>query len=534
MQNIVFVIGGVISSVGKGVLTSSLGMLLKKQKLKILLKKIDPYFNVDAGTMNPIQHGEVFCTADGFETDLDIGHYERFMGEKFNRISSITSGQIFYNVINDERKGRYIGATVQAIPHITDSIIKNILNTGGKKYDFIIVEIGGTIGDIEISIFLEACRQIKAKAKCCFILVTHVPYLKTSHEYKSKPTQRSFFELSASGIIPDFIILRSEDKIPEKFHQKISYKVNITKENLINLPNLTNKFEVPLYLRSLDFDKKVTNFFNLDNKLVNLDYLTNLNQKIKESHTKIFIKIVGKYTKLPDAYISITEAIELSIFLRKFKPVIEFISSQNINKSNVKSILGEADAVIIPGGFGTDGIAGKLIAIRYCRENNVCTLGICLGFQLMVLEYIQNVLNIKNVSNAEIDPDSEEHLFIAADENVITNKEGKVGGSMILGEQQCLIKENTKASHIYNSDTCTERFRHRYVFNGRFLNLINTDSKASFDIFTKNNEPVFFSIKNHVFYCGCQFHPEFNFKLIKEHLLFKNFIKSTLNNKLNL
>ncbi|MBO8461261.1 MAG: CTP synthase, partial [Firmicutes bacterium] len=475
----IFVTGGVVSSLGKGISASSLGLLLKKHGLKVFMQKFDPYLNIDPGTMSPYQHGEVFVTEDGTETDLDLGHYERFIDENLTRESSVTSGRIYKHVLDKERKGDYLGSTIQVIPHITDEIKRRIkLAETKSNADVIITEIGGTVGDIESLPFIEAIRQFRIERgydNVLFIHNTLVPYLKSSEELKTKPTQHSVKELQSYGIQPDVIILRSEKKVNDAQKSKISMFCNIAKEAVFEALDQRIIYEIITSLYNQGFDKYVLKRMNFEEKYqkdISLDDFKELIKNIKNLKKELNIAIVGKYVELHDAYISITESLKHSGYKYDSKINISWINSENINEDNVKENLDVCDGVVIPGGFGVRGTEGKLAAIKYCRENDKPLLGICFGFQLALIEYAKNVLHIEGANSTELDENCKNNIIDYLPQQY---KGIDLGGTMRLGAYDCVLNKESLSYSLYEKDQISERHRHRYEFNNKYLDLFKND-----------------------------------------------------------
>ncbi len=529
MAKFIFVTGGVVSGLGKGITAASLGRLLKQRGISVSAQKLDPYMNVDPGTMSPYQHGEVFVTEDGAETDLDLGHYERFIDENLTKFSNLTSGRVYWNVLNRERNGGYLGQTVQIIPHITNEI-KEFIYKGAENSgsDVIITEIGGTIGDIESQSFLEAIRQITlevGRENCLSIHVTLVPYLDCSHEHKSKPTQHSVKELQALGINPDIIVMRADEPIGEGIKDKIALFCNVKRECVIENLTIPSLYEAPLMLHEQGLDEVVCKKFGWDDKKADLTEWTQMVEGINHRDKTTKIAIVGKYTKLHDAYLSIMESLRHAGFLHGTHIRLLWIDSEEVTEENVKEQLGEAEGILIPGGFGDRGIEGMITAAKYGRENNIPVFGICLGMQIMTIEYARNVLGYKDAHSKEFDEHTT-HPVIALMETQkgITVK----GGTMRLGAYPCKIKEGTKLMEAYQQENIQERHRHRFEFNN--------DYKADFEengltiCGTSPDESLVEAVEYtpNEFHVGVQFHPEFKSRPNKPHALFCKFVESTL------
>lgn len=526
---LIFVTGGVVSGLGKGITAASLGRLLKARGLKISAQKLDPYMNVDPGTMSPYQHGEVFITEDGAETDLDLGHYERFIDEDLNKYSNLTSGKVYWNVLNKERNGEYLGETVQVIPHITNEI-KKFIYTACKTSDadVVITEIGGTIGDIESQPFLEAIRQITieiGRENCLFIHVTLVPYLKGSGEHKSKPTQHSVKELQSLGINPNIIVTRSDEPIDESIRQKIALFCNVKPDCVIENLTLPILYEAPIMLHENGLDKVVCRELNLDTPEPDLSQWHDMLSRIRQRNKKTNITIVGKYVRLHDAYLSIMEALSHAGYDCGTKVHLNWIDSEDITEDTVDELLKNSNGILIPGGFGSRGIEGKITACKYARINDIPYLGICLGMQIAVIEYARNVLGLTNANSREFS-ELEENLVI----DLMPDQLGNIpkGGTMRLGSYPCIIKDNTIMSKAYKKNTISERHRHRYEFNNKFReSLVNVGLLIS-GTSPDNGIVETVEIPGNKFFVGVQFHPEFKSRPNRPHPLFLEFIKTSL------
>ena len=532
MTKYIFVTGGVVSGLGKGITAASLGRLLKARGLKVAAQKLDPYINVDPGTMSPYQHGEVFVTNDGAETDLDLGHYERFIDEDLNKYSNLTTGKVYWNVLNKERRGEYLGSTVQVIPHITNEIKEFIYSVGKKTdADVVITEIGGTTGDIESQPFLEAIRQVSLEVgseNSLFIHVTLVPFLRGSDEHKTKPTQHSVKELQGMGIRPDIIVLRCDEPLEENIFKKIAMFCNVKDDCVIENRTIPVLYEAPLMLEEHDFSLIVCRELGLWTKAPNLTEWTDMVNKIKTLKNKVTVAIVGKYVQLHDAYLSVAEALRHAGYHHSAEVKIEWVDSETITKENVAQKLGNCDGIIVPGGFGSRGIEGKIITAEYARVNDVPYLGICLGMQTAVIEFARNVCSMADADSGEFNNNSSHKVIdFLPDQNDSVNK----GGTLRLGAYPCKIKEGTKMYECYGTDYVEERHRHRYEFNNEFREeLINaglTVSGTSPDDYIV--EAV--EIEQNRFYVGVQFHPEFKSRPNKPHPLFSGLVKASLNKK---
>lgn len=529
MKKYIFVTGGVVSGLGKGITAASLGRLLKARGLKVAAQKLDPYINVDPGTMSPYQHGEVFVTEDGAETDLDLGHYERFIDENLNKYSNLTTGKVFWNVLNKERRGEYLGATVQIIPHVTNEIKEFIYRVGKETdADVIITEIGGTIGDIESQSFIEAVRQVSlevGRENSLFIHVTLVPFLSGSDEHKSKPTQHSVKELQGMGVNPDIIILRCDKPLEDNIFNKIALFCNVPKDCVIENRTLPNLYEAPLMLEQSKFSEVVCRRLGIETHGIDLTEWTAMVDKIKNLTAEVNIALVGKYVALHDAYLSVAEALRHAGYEYGVKVNILWTDSEKITEKNVEKILSKADGIIVPGGFGNRGIEGKILAAKYAREKDVPYLGICLGMQIAVIEFARHVCGMKDANSGEFDTQST-HKVIDFLEN--QSDEVNKGGTLRLGACLCKIKEGTKIHECYGETEIYERHRHRYEFNNRFREelernglVIGCTSPDGVLVETVEN-------KNCRFFIGAQYHPEFKSRPNRPHPLFKGLIKNSI------
>ncbi len=528
----VFITGGVVSGLGKGITAASLGRLLKNRGYKVTIQKFDPYINIDPGTMSPFEHGEVFVTDDGAETDLDLGHYERFVDENLTKNSSITTGRIYSNVIEKERKGDYLGRTVQVIPHITNEIKENVYSFEQDDIDIVITEIGGTVGDIESLPFLEAIRQIgleKAPEDVIYIHVTLLPYIFGSNEIKSKPTQHSVKELQSLGIKPDILVCRTEADIPESIKDKLALFCNVRKSSVI--PNKTADclYAVPLMLEQEGLAREVCEKLHLEK--TNPDnyeweeMIKNI-RNIDEDKT-VTIAIVGKYIQLEDSYLSVSESITHAGFANHVKTKIKFIDSETITKENVKEMLNGLDGIIVPGGFGNRGIEGKIQTIRYARENKIPFLGICLGMQMAVVEFAKHVLGLEDANSAEFDEICKNPVIHIMDDQVGINKKG---GTMRLGAYPCTIKDNTIAKNIYGVSNISERHRHRYEFNNDYKERIENAGMICSGTSPDGRLVEIVEIPDHPFFIAGQFHPEFKSRPNRPSPLFKALVKAAKEN----
>ena len=535
MSDYIFVTGGVVSALGKGVTSASLGAILESRGLRVGMMKLDPYLNVDPGTMSPYQHGEVFVTEDGTETDLDLGHYERYVSTTTGKHSNYTAGKIYETVIAKERRGDYLGATVQVIPHVTDEIKKSIVK-GSQGYDITIVEVGGTVGDIESLPFIEAIRQMgiyKDGYEVAYVHLTLVPYIKASAEIKTKPTQHSVRELRAIGIQPDALVCRSELPLPKEHFDKIALFTNVDKNAVISAHDAEDIYQIPLILRDQGLDDIIVEKLKLDVPKADLTPWENVFKASKESDSKVKIAMVGKYVDFKDSYISLSEALRHAGFKNKKNVEIAYVESEDIQK-NGTDCLSKMDAILIPGGFGDRGIEGMIQSIEYARKNSIPFLGICLGMQAAVIEYARNVLGYNDANSTEFNQDSSSPVIAMITEWM--NEDGstenrdetsELGGTMRLGAQECLLKEGTKAKKIYDAESVIERHRHRYEFNNTYLEELQKDVLV-FSGFSKDGLAEMIEIDDHPWFIACQFHPEFTSSPLRGHPLFQSFIKAAV------
>lgn len=524
----IFITGGVISGLGKGITAASLGRLLKNRGYKVTIKKFDPYINVDSGTMNPYQHGEVFVTKDGAETDLDLGHYERFLDEDLWASSNITTGKLYWNVLNKERRGDYLGATVQVIPHITDEIKRNIFDfEKNNLVDIVITEIGGTVGDIESQPFLEAIRQIGVEkpGDVLYIHVTLIPTVPGSLELKTKPTQHSVKELLSLGIQPNIIVCRSDYEISENMLEKISLFCNVKKQDVIE--NLTAKYiyEVPLKLEASGLCLRVCEHLNLEKKEPNNSKWEEILKKQDSAKKETVIGLVGKYVELLDAYLSVVEALNHAGIYNDSKVRIKYINSDFLKYEDCAKFLEDCDGVIVPGGFGTRGISGIIEAIKYCRENNKPCFGICLGMQTMIIEYFKNVVGLRDVNSAEFEKNAENKVI---DIMKSQEKSNKKGGTMRLGVYSCKLRKNSMCEKIYNAEVIEERHRHRYEFNNKYREYLEEGDLKITGVCLKEDLVEIVELSKHCWFVGVQFHPEFKSRPNRPHPLFCSFVAECL------
>ena len=538
MARYVFVTGGVVSSLGKGLSSASLASLLQLRGFKVRIRKLDPYLNVDPGTMNPFQHGEVFVTDDGAETDLDIGHYERFTGISATRSDNITTGGIYSDIIKKERKGDYLGGTVQVVPHVTD-LIKKFISYDVKNEDFIICEIGGTVGDIESLPFLEAIRQFSndiGRNNSLFIHLTLVPYMKASGELKTKPTQHSVKELRSLGIQPDIIICRSEKKIPIAERKKISLFCNVDISNVIETVDVRTIYEAPISFHKEKLDDRVLSYFKMKNKKApNLAKWKNITSKVLGSKKDVNIGIIGKYVNLKDAYKSLDEALIHGGISNNLKVNLTRIDSENLKIQNLESLLKNVSGVLIPGGFGKRGSEGKIAAIKYARLNNIPFLGICFGMQMAIIEAARNLLNIKNASTSEFGNNCTPVVGLLEEwqrgKKIFKGSEKNLGGTMRLGLYDAILKNNSLISKIYSMKKIKERHRHRYEVNIKYKDQFEKKGLIFSALSPDGTLPEIIELKNHPWFVGVQFHPEFKSRPFTPHPLFSSFVKAAEINK---
>ena len=538
MARYIFVTGGVVSSLGKGLSSASLAYLLQSRGFKVRLRKLDPYLNVDPGTMSPFQHGEVFVTDDGAETDLDLGHYERFSGVLAKKSDNITTGKIYSDVIRKERKGEYLGKTIQVIPHITDRIKQFIKNESSKE-DFVICEIGGIVGDIESLPFVEAIRQFAndvGKKNALFIHLTLVPYLKASDEIKTKPTQHSVKELRSIGIQPDIIICRSERPIPLAHRRKISLFCNVDIKNVIETVDVRTIYEAPMSFFREKLDLQVLNYFKLKSKKpANLNPWIKISKVILQNKKQINIAIIGKYVELKDAYKSLDEALTHGGIENKIKVNLIRINSEKLKFSEIKKRLKNISGILIPGGFGKRGTDGKIEAIKHARLNKIPFLGICFGMQMAIIEFARNQLNLKNATSSEFDKKGLPIIGLinewAKDGKMIKGTDKDLGGTMRLGSYDAKLKDNSLIRKIYKSKLIKERHRHRYEVNIAFKDRFEKKGMIFSGLSPDNKLPEIIELKNHPWFIGVQFHPEFKSRPLAPHPLFSSFIKAAKNYK---
>ena len=525
----IFVTGGVTSSLGKGIIAASLGKLLSSRGYRVTIQKLDPYINIDPGTMNPYEHGECYVTTDGAETDLDLGHYERFLDNETSQANNVTTGSIYQTVINKERKGDYLGKTVQIIPHVTDEIKRRIKLLGDTgEYDFVITEIGGTVGDIESLPYIEAVRQLKweMQKNTIYIHLTLVPYLSAAGELKTKPTQHSVKTLLESGIQPDILVCRTEHPLTENVRQKIALFCNVEKDAVIESLDAKTIYDVPLLMQKENLDKVVLRKLAIKDKSeINLVKWKKFLEKLKNPKKEVNIGLVGKYIKLKDSYKSICEALIHSGTEKNCKVNISWIHSEEIKENNLNQIFKGLDGVLVAPGFGDRGIEGKISAIKYVRENNMPFLGICLGMQCAVIEFARNILKKSDANSTEMNPDTKNPVIdIMENQKDIKNK----GGTMRLGAYNCELEKNTNSHKAYNKQVITERHRHRYEFNNEFFDEFSSNGMKFSGINPDNNLVEIIEIPKHKWFVGVQFHPEYSSTVLRPHPLFSEFIQACI------
>ncbi len=530
MVKYIFVTGGVVSGLGKGITAASLGRLLKARGLKVAAQKLDPYINVDPGTMSPYQHGEVYVTEDGAETDLDLGHYERFIDEDLNKYSNLTTGKVYWKVLNKERRGEYLGSTVQVIPHVTDQIKEFVYSVGKKSNaDVVITEIGGTIGDIESQPFLEAVRQISlevGRENSLFIHVTLVPFLRGSEEHKSKPTQHSVKELQGMGINPNIIVLRCDEPLEESIFKKISMFCNVKQDCVIENITLPCLYEAPLMLEKANFSSVVCRELGIDAKPADLTEWTNMVAQIKARPKTVHIGLVGKYVALHDAYLSVAEALRHAGYNHNTHIKIHWIDSENLCEENADETLASLDGIIVPGGFGNRGIEGMIVAAKYAREHNMPYFGICLGMQICVIEYARNVCGIKDANSGEFDENCHKVIDFMPGQSDSVDK----GGTLRLGAYPCIIKNETTMQRCYGKAEISERHRHRYEFNNEYRETLSNAGLVLSGMSPDGRLVETVELTDRPFYVGVQYHPEFKSRPNKPHPLFKGFIGAAVEN----
>ena len=533
----IFITGGVVSSLGKGIAAASIGALLESRGLSVSLIKVDPYINVDPGTMSPFQHGEVFVTNDGTETDLDLGHYERFVRFQASKKNNFTAGKVYETVIRNERKGDYLGGTVQVIPHITNEIKKRI-KEGGQNKDIAIVEVGGTVGDIESQPFVEALRQMALElpnSSWAFVHLTLVPYINASGELKTKPTQHSVKELRSLGISPDVLICRSDQELPKDEKNKIALFCSVPNDSVISMHDVETVYSVPLLLHSQMVDKTILKKLKISTKKAQLNDWRRVVKAKLLPEKEITVSFVGKYTELKDSYKSINEALEHAGIKNKARVNIDFVEAENLTPKNISKTLKNSDAILVPGGFGERGIEGMILACKYARINNIPYLGICLGMQVAIIEYARNVLKLKGANSTEFDLNTKYPVIgLITEWNDISGKKEKrdmhsdLGGTMRLGGQVCKLKKKSNSYKMYKKLEIVERHRHRYEVNPKYKNRM---IEAGLDVVGTSVDGrlvEMIEIPNHKWFLACQFHPEFTSNPRDGHPIFNSYIKSTL------
>jgi len=541
-RKFIFVTGGVLSSLGKGLASAAIGALLESRGLRVTLQKLDPYINVDPGTMNPFQHGEVFVTDDGAETDLDLGHYERYTSARTSKKNNFTSGSIYYSVITKERRGDYLGGTVQVIPHITDEIKENILNVGNDA-DVAIIEIGGTVGDIEGLPFLEAIRQLRSdlgKENVMYVHLTLVPYIKAAGEVKTKPTQHSVKELRGIGIQPDLLLCRTEVPLSKTIKAKIAHFCNVEPDAVITAQDVETIYEVPLKFHEEGLDEKVVQYLNIWTRAPRLEHWEELVHRLKHPKHGVTIGIVGKYIDLRESYKSLNEALVHGGVANEARVLLSYIDSEQVEKEGGEALLGGADGILVPGGFGARGIDGKIKAVRYARENRIPFFGICLGMQVAVVEFARNVAGLAQAHSMEFDRTCPQPVIYLMREwydhakKAIQRRDenSDLGGTMRLGAYPCVLEENSKAYAAYGQRQISERHRHRYEFNNAYREVLGGKGLRCAGLSPDRELVEIIELDDHPWFLGCQFHPEFKSRPMDPHPLFREFIKNSLENGL--
>ena len=529
----IFVTGGVTSSLGKGIISASLGMLLQARGFSVTIQKFDPYINVDPGTLNPYEHGECYVTEDGAETDLDLGHYERFLNVRTSQANNITTGRIYYNVISRERRGDFLGKTVQVIPHITDEIKRNIYLLGEtNNYDIVITEIGGCVGDIESLPFIEAVRQAKLELGANDSIVIHltlVPYLSAAGELKTKPTQHSVKQLLESGIQPDILVCRSEHNLPNEIRKKLALFCNVHINSVVEAIDADTIYDVPLLMRKEKLDERVLTKFKLSNKTEpKIDQWKEYLGKLKNPTNEVNIGLIGKYVELPDAYKSIVESFVHAGAINECQINLKCISSEAIENGNAEAILSDLHGVLVAPGFGERGIEGKISAVKFTRENKIPFFGVCLGMQCAMIEYARNVLKIEDAASTEMDPTTKNPIIdLMEDQKDIKD----MGGTMRLGAYECEIKKGSRASTIYGKTKIQERHRHRYEFNNKYKKQFEASGMIASGINPKTKLVEIMELKDHPWFISVQYHPELQSTVLNPHPLFVKFIKGALEYK---
>ena len=524
----IFVTGGVVSSLGKGIISASLGKLLQARGYKVTIQKFDPYINIDPGTLNPYEHGECYVTVDGHEADLDLGHYERFLNVQTTRANNITTGRIYQSVINKERKGDYLGKTVQVVPHITDEIKRNVKLLGSKyKFDFVITEIGGTVGDIESLPFIESVRQLKWELgkNCLCVHLTYVPYIAAAKEYKTKPTQHSVKQLQELGIQPDVLVLRTEHELNANLLRKVALFCNVAEDSVIQSIDVPTIYEVPQKMHDQHLDEVVLQKLDLPaDKEPDMTAWNALVDKIKHPSKKIEIALVGKYTELPDAYKSICESFVHAGAVNDCKVKLRYVNSEKITPETVAEKLGKMSGILVAPGFGNRGIEGKIVAVRYARENNIPFLGICLGMQCAVIEFARNVLGIADANSSEMESTPHPVIDLMEEQKGVTAK----GGTMRLGAYPCALKKGSKVAAAYGKLNISERHRHRYEFNNDYLEQFEAAGMQAVGINPDTGLVEVVEVANHPWFVGTQYHPEYKSTVLKPSPLFVAFVGAAL------
>ena len=536
----IFITGGVVSSLGKGIAAASIGALLESRGLSVSLIKVDPYINVDPGTMSPFQHGEVFVTNDGTETDLDLGHYERFVRFQASKKNNFTAGKVYETVIRNERRGNYLGGTVQVIPHITNEIKKRI-KEGGQKKDVAIVEIGGTVGDIESQPFVEALRQMALElpnSSWAFVHLTLVPYINASGELKTKPTQHSVKELRSLGISPDILICRSEQELPKDEKNKIALFCSVPNDSVISMHDVDTVYSIPALLNKQKVDRTILEKLKIKTNNPKLNDWKRVVKAKLLPEKEVNVSFVGKYTELKDSYKSINEALEHAGIKNKAQVNINFVEAENLTSKNIRKTLKNADAVLVPGGFGERGVEGMILACKFARENNIPYLGICLGMQVAIIEYARNVLKLKGANSTEFDQDTKYPVIgLITEWSDISgkrekrNKSSDLGGTMRLGGQICKLKKSSNSYKMYKNTEILERHRHRYEVNPKFKDDMNKKGLSVVGTSIDGKLVEMIEIPDHKWFLACQFHPEFTSNPRDGHPIFNSYIKSTITKK---
>lgn len=528
----IFVTGGVTSSLGKGIIAASLGKLLQARGFKVTNQKLDPYINVDPGTLNPYEHGECYVTVDGHEADLDLGHYERFLNVETHKANNVTTGRIYQNVINKERRGDFLGKTVQVVPHITDEIKRNIKLLGSQSdLDFVITEIGGTVGDIESLPYVESVRQLRWELgkNCLIIHLTYVPYLAAAKELKTKPTQHSVKALQEQGVQPDILVLRTEHDIPFDMRKKVALFCNVEPSAVLQSIDVPSIYRVPLNMQAEKLDEVALTKLGFDltkTPKADMDTWNAFLDKMENAAEEVRIGLVGKYVQLPDAYKSIIESLIQASTYNNKKLKLDLILSDKLTEENVTKKLSNLHGIIIAPGFGQRGMEGKFVALKYARENNIPCMGICMGMQTMSIEFARNVLNYADANSTEIDPHTQHNVVDIMDEqkNILN-----LGGSMRLGAYKCKLKKGTKAFSIYGKENISERHRHRFEFNNAYKEEFENAGMICSGLNEESNLVEIIELKNHKWYMGVQFHPEYSSTVVKPHPLFISFIQAAIN-----